>query len=302
MFIALNEYNQVPEGERKDFIMASILKNYGGDDRESFTAAEVKKTMKTPLTVGSEIIPSIVLLLDGFNEITVKKKELLLELNHLVEQCPGIQVVITSRYDMRGNFNWGHWNLVRLRELEEEKVDAYLQGKGLAVPGPGRLWGLLGNPMMLTLYAASCEVQAYQKNSRYCCFKETVETTGELLWNFIEAQVAKLPDRVGPDEGQVVYYWFLLKYLLPGLGYEMEKQGLFDFTNAQFPGFPPNHEILITERNKIYVPDTSDQGKSRELINIPGLFIQGCSFQNLEKGSEWTEEGVAILKQYHTRF
>jgi hypothetical protein len=234
VFIALNEYNQVPEGKREDFIIASILKNYGDDDRESFTAADVKKTMKTPLTKGSVIIPSIVLLLDGFNEITVEKKELLLELNHLVEQCSGIQVVITSRYDMRGNFNWGHWNLVRLQELEEEKVAEYLQSKGLAVLGPGRLRGLLGNPMMLTLYAASCEVQTYQKNSRYCCFKETVETPGELLWNFIEAQVAILPERVGPGENQVVYYWFLLKYLLPGLGYEMEKQGLFDFTNAQF--------------------------------------------------------------------
>jgi hypothetical protein len=96
--------------------------------------------------VGSEIIPSIVLLL---------------ELNHLAEQCPGIQVVITSRYDMRGNFNWGHWNQVRLRELEEEKVEEYLQGKGLVVPGPGRLRGLLGNPMMLTLYAAIDKLQYF---------------------------------------------------------------------------------------------------------------------------------------------
>jgi hypothetical protein len=234
VFITLNEFNQVPSGKREDFIIASILKNYGGDDRESLTAAELKRTMETPLTVGCKIIPSIVLLLDGFNEITVEKKELLLELNHLVEQCLGIQVVITSRYDMRGNFNWCHWNLVQLQELEGGKVAEYLQGKDLEVPGPGRLWGLLGNPMMLTLYAASCEVQAYQKNSRYCCFKEIVETPGELFWNFIEAQVAKIQERVGPDEGHVVYYWFLLKYLLPGLGYEMEKQGLFDFTNTQF--------------------------------------------------------------------
>ncbi|HLP46637.1 MAG TPA: hypothetical protein VK469_11845, partial [Candidatus Kapabacteria bacterium] len=30
------------------------------------------------------------------------------------------------------------------------------------------------------------------------------------------------------------YYWFLLKYLLPGLGFEMEKAGLFAFTFSQF--------------------------------------------------------------------
>lgn len=234
VFIALNEFNQVLEGKREDFIISSVLNNYGGENGEQLTVAQVKKTMKTPLRAGSDFIPSIVLLLDGFNEITVERRELLLELNHLAEQCPGIQIVITSRYDMRGNFNWGHWNLVRLKELEEEKIEAYLQGKGMAVPGQERLRVLLRNPMMLTLYAASCDVQENQQDSRYCCFKDTVETPGELLWNFIEAQVAKLPERVGLDESQTVYYWFLLKFLLPGLGYEMEKAGLFAFTYAQF--------------------------------------------------------------------
>jgi hypothetical protein len=49
------------------------------------------------------------------------------------------------------------------------------------------------------------------------------------------------------------------------------------------------------------VPNASAKGKERKLINIPGLFIQGCSFQNLEKGSQWTAKGLAILKQYHAR-
>jgi len=234
LFIALNEFNQVPEGERRDFILSSVLKNYCREEGGPLTAEELEKTMKTPLQSGKVSIPSIFLLLDGFNEITIEKRELLLELNHLVEQCPGIQVVITSRYDMRGNFNWGRWNLVQLKELDEDKVEEYLQGQGMVVSENERLITLIKNPMMLTLYAASCEVQENHQDSRYCCFKETVESPGELLWNFIEAQVAKLPDRVGMDEAKVVYYWFLLKYLLPGLGYEMEKEGLFAFTYAQF--------------------------------------------------------------------
>ena len=104
----------------------------------------------------------------------------------------------------------------------------------MSQPEPGRLRRLLRNPMMLTLYAASCEIQKNHQDSRYCSFKELVETPGELLWNFIQSQVARLPERIGQDEARVVYYWYLLNYLLPGLGYEMEKQGLFAFTNAQF--------------------------------------------------------------------
>jgi WD40 repeat protein len=65
-------------------------------------------------------------------------------------------------------------------------------------------------------------------------------------------------------------------------------------------GFPTKDKNikLKTDGNKIFVPDASGQGE-RELINIPGLFIQGCSFQNLEKGSQWSEEGLEILRQYH---
>lgn len=231
VFIALNEFNN-RTNVTGDFILSLIAKSYLDDERLKNVLNKLFKARGQ--WVDGKKVPSVVLLLDGFNEITVERRELLLELNHLAEQCPGIQIVITSRYDMRGNFNWGHWNLVRLKELEEEKVEEYLQGKGMAVPGQERLRGLLRNPMMLTLYAASCEVQENQRDSRYCCFKDTVESPGELLWNFIEAQVAKLPERVGLDEAQVVHYWFLLKYLLPGLGYEMEKDRLLTFTYTDF--------------------------------------------------------------------
>jgi WD40 repeat protein len=72
--------------------------------------------------------------------------------------------------------------------------------------------------------------------------------------------------------------------------------------NPQIPGYPPKEKSreLRIDDNKIYAPSTSGQEEC-ELINIPGLFIQGCSFQNLEKGSEWSPEGLAILKQYHAR-
>jgi hypothetical protein len=65
--------------------------------------------------------------------------------------------------------------------------------------------------------------------------------------------------------------------------------------------FFPNIKVK-TEGNKIYVPDALGKGKERVLINIPGLFIQGCSFQNLEKGSQWSKEGLEILRQYHASF
>jgi hypothetical protein len=55
---------------------------------------------------------------------------------------------------------------------------------------------------------------------------------------------------------------------------------------------------LKIDGNTIRVTDSS--GKIiRELINVPGLFIHGCSFQNLEKESQWSQDGLKILKMYH---
>jgi hypothetical protein len=234
VFIALNDFNQVSEAKREGFILESISKNYG---LGKTSPGQIESLMKTPLQHGEGFIPSMVLLLDGFNEITVEKRPLLIELNRLAEQFPGVQVIITGRLDMRGNFNWSHWHPVRLKELEDDQVDRYLRehaAAGTAVPGKGRLGNLIKNPMMLTLFVASCEVQEKHRDTRYCSFKDRVASPGELLWNFIEAQVALLPDKVGPGEDRVFYYWFLLKYLLPGLGFEMEKAGLFAFTYTQF--------------------------------------------------------------------
>jgi len=232
IFIALNELNQVSEPERKGFILHMIRQNYGNSE---IPLASIETLMQTPLTLQGtdDFIPSVVLLLDGFNEITVEKRELLIELNRLAEQCPRIQVVITGRSDMRPSFNWNHWNLVELKALEDHQIETYLQEKKMAVPRQERLLSLLRNPMMLTLYAASCEVQARHTGSAYCCFKEKVETTAQLLWNFMEAQVGNLPERLGQDQGKIYYYKFLLKHFLPALGFEMEKARLFDFTVDQ---------------------------------------------------------------------
>jgi hypothetical protein len=229
VFIALNEFNK-EEGKRDRFILGKITEYYG---QGKVSIDQIEAIMKTPLQDGDEFLPSMVLLLDGFNEITGEKRELLLELNHLMEHCPGIQIVITSRYDMRGNFNWGHWNLVTLQSLDTDKVNKYLQEKRVAIPQQERLLKLLENPMMLTLYAAAHEVQKKYAGSIYCCFKEKVETSGELLWNYMEAQVGNLLEMLGLNIPQIYYYKFLLKFFLPALGFEMEKARLFDFTVEQ---------------------------------------------------------------------
>jgi WD40 repeat protein len=223
VFIQLNEINTVPEEKRMDFILSAIARDYF-DGRVS--ADEIMRFLKEPRDV-----PAVLLLLDGFNEVTVDNKELLNQIRKLMEQARGVQVVITSRYDMRSAYGWGQIHLLELRGLEEKQVREYLEKKKSKMP-EGGLLPLLRNPMMLTLYTSTCEVQGRYAGD----FKEKVKTAGELLWNFMEAQAVKLPERLLDDQEEIARYRFLLKCLLPALGYEMEKAGLFSFTPEQLHG------------------------------------------------------------------
>jgi hypothetical protein len=216
VFIQLNEINTVPEEKRMDFILSTIRRDYFDG---SVIEEEILFFLREPRDV-----PAVVLLMDGFNEVTVDNKELLIQLRKLMEQARGVQVVITSRYDMRKAYGWEHLHLLELRGLEEKQVREYLEEKNIKMPD-GRLLPLLRNPMMLTLYTSTCEVQGKYEGD----FKEKVETAGELLWNFMEAQAAVLLERLNFDKKKWWFYKFLLKFMLPAVGYEMEKAGLFAF-------------------------------------------------------------------------
>lgn len=232
VFIQLNEYNQAPESERKNFIASTIRHNYLD---HSISIDDIREAMKIT-DKEEEDPPSIILLLDGFNEITIEKTDLLIELGKIIKHACSVQVVISSRYDMRVNFNWNDLNLLSLQKLEDDHVRSYLKKNKTNIPekqtesGKNRLFTLIKNPMMLTLYSATCEVLDNRKDDRRIDFKKTVETPGELLWNFTESQVAKffLDDNI--EEGKKWFYKFLLKLLLPAIGFEMEKAGQFSLS------------------------------------------------------------------------
>ncbi|MGE5341688.1 MAG: hypothetical protein ACM3SY_09425 [Candidatus Omnitrophota bacterium] len=229
VFIALNEINSRPENQRHDFILDMIREHYG---EFRLTLDQIKPLMKTPLQGGQNFIPSMVLLLDGQNEVTVDN-QLVLEIKTIAEQYPGVQIVITGRWDIRKEWGFIHWGGLMLKPLEDHQIAEYLKKIRKNLPEGTELKNLIRNPMMLTLYTASCEIQENHQHTPGCDFKPDVETPGELLWNFMQAQVAVWRDKLGQDEKQIAYYKFLLIFLLPGLGYEMEKAGLFAFTKEQ---------------------------------------------------------------------
>ncbi len=244
VFIQLNEINHWEKTSNGNRFITDQMNRYYLNT--SVTEISLLNLMKNPMVYGDGGAPAVILLLDGFNEITVEENrcELLLELLDIMEQCAGVQVVVTSRYDMRAAMNWGHFHLLELLGPKEESISKYLKSRRLEIPGKKqkekteaktRLKSLLTNPMMLTIYASTSEVvkKHQEQNIGQYDFKEEVETNGELLWNFMECQAACMMDRTDKKEAEKWFYRFLLHFMLPALGFRMEKQGDFEIRGDQ---------------------------------------------------------------------
>ncbi|MEJ7736277.1 MAG: TIR domain-containing protein [Chitinophagaceae bacterium] len=233
IFITLHEYNTVSEGERPDFIAKRIIWNYLGIKESRGEAMDVLwDVFKTASKKG---MPNIVLLLDGFNEVTAdpaQKRHLLLELQELRQKGKAVQMVLSSRYEM--NFTWAEgFQTVELRPLDEENVKTYLQAQRVNYPEDQRLRQILQNPMMLTLYANANEIIEKYKLDKQFEFKPYTTTQGELLWNYLEAQIVKLAKIYGREAADFYYYKFMIRHFLPYLGFEMEQAGQFIFEQNQ---------------------------------------------------------------------
>jgi WD40 repeat protein len=112
-----------------------------------------------------------------------------------------------------------------------------------------RLSQLLKNPMMLTLYTATCEVQESHRNDSFIDFRNSAESPGEIIWNFFEAQVARLGEKLGNDISMEWFYRFLLKVLLPAIGYEMERAGKFELSREVLDNFIDNYCIRFSRND-----------------------------------------------------
>jgi WD40 repeat protein len=238
VFIPLNEYNETNESGKKEFIQQMIRRFYLDDSTHQ---RELMDVFKKPFKKSTSGVPSVMLLLDGLNEVSIEKTGLIIEIREILEHWQGVQLIVSSRSDLRNNMGWTDFHLLELIGLSNQQIDKYLRewNSSLLASAKARVESeypireLLKNPMMLTIYGASCEiVKIHGKNSQYD-FKQRVEMPGDLLWNFIETQVVKcnLPDAQEGDKN--VFYKFLLKIMLPALGYEMEKVGRFQLTGDE---------------------------------------------------------------------
>lgn len=224
IFIPLNEYNNFKYNENSaNFIFDFIQRNYLG--YAEVTVSEINRLWDVFRRKVNEEFPSVILILDGFNEISVEKRLLLIELQNIVELAWPTQIIVSSRYGIIDS--WAtNFEKVHLLTLTKNQIQNYLASLELPNVLNRKMYYILKNPMMLTIYAGTNKNQlAYSEDPKINYIKD-VSNEAEIIWNFFELQLIKAIRF--KSEAEQYFTLFLVRMVLPYLGYKMECNGSFD--------------------------------------------------------------------------
>jgi hypothetical protein len=245
VFVALNEYNTLPENEQSDFILRSIALNCGLiDNLPDDWMNNLWDILRQPQI---DSTPTLLILLDGFNEVTAERTPLLAELNMIAQEAHGVQMVITSRYAEIRTYHWAEKSeILELQPLPELVVSGYLQMLGIGAQSDNKLSQLLVNPMMLNIFAGSSQyAHTHATDPRFRFMP--ARSVGELLWNFTEALLVKSYEEHADSHCEQAWIRFLIRYVLPYIAYRMDVNGDFFIAYGRRANPQFNFKSLVDE-------------------------------------------------------
>ena len=235
--------------------------------------------------------PSLLLLLDGFNEIpAANRMEILEKLRQWQIDHPGVQYIAVSRpldgLDLAGSLGEGTI-AIELAPLERYVVQEYLQD---CVPGKSlprddsNVWDFLGYPMFLTLYIKAAKL----KTTAACAYSLAPRETdgpGGIIWNYLQRELLRIR-----SEKWVVRCAVACEYLLPRVAYEMvkkhrftiEKEDLYQLVQDMITGFNPTRVpdhiddvfAFYEERHPGSYPRLKDYNLMETILQETGLIVE----------------------------
>ncbi len=230
IYVPLREYNNVDESGKELFITSYIGSQY------ILSLEEPNEIYLRILRGLAESETRILLLLDGINEVTCDQVPLRKEIDSVwLKEEKSVMVMVSSRYDPRLNFRWNNFGLIQLQELDKATVNHYLQSNEIEkLPNNSPLLYALRTPMLVNLYVKVLQNDSSFSGNPLLAYKENVERTTDILWNYTESLLLNLYERIKYDEAEFAFRVFALKHILPALAYECVKSGKNQFEYLEF--------------------------------------------------------------------
>lgn len=205
--------------QKKDVLLDAILENlHFTKDIVTYDGArhQLKTLLSMPLKTKSGDLPTLILLLDGFNEIKGDTSYLTEEIA-LLSKLPGIRMVVSSRSDVE-NLSFSRCAVSPLRDKDIEDA---LSACGLLLPKSEEIRNLLKTPLMLSVF-----IKASGEDKQLSVQKEE-----ELMEAYVASLLNKEKEALGEEEAEKYRVEAAVRYVLPALSEVMERDGML--TDAQ---------------------------------------------------------------------
>lgn len=223
IYIPLNQYTY-----KKDinFIDSFIKEHYNED---------ILKINKTLLSTDKQFMPSILLILDGINEVLTNKQFLEKEIVEWSkkENC---QLIINSREDIKILGSLGKFKNLEYSRLDDTTVTDFLKSK-LAMDTINEikknqdLFYLLHNTFMLKIFVDIHEIKntidiQLNKNINTDFNINEIKTEGETLDYFLKIQELKIKQNFQNQNINNILISFIFKIFLPMTAFYMDEKSL----------------------------------------------------------------------------
>ena len=209
----------------EDLIEKHIKMEVLEEDEELFR--QLKTLRKTKWEKG----PVLLLLLDGFNELS--SDTLRGSVSRDIERWakyPGIQIITSSRYDIHNYVSLqSDFSKIELQRISKEKVCDYLDRVNMPIPTDAALLELITNPLLLTLYIKT-EIIRSQRSSSFARFKET-KNAGTLIWNYLQCELWRFRNGQINDAKPGV---IAMEFIAPYIAWKMQQQSCFSLSELEF--------------------------------------------------------------------
>ena len=221
IYIPLHE---LPEGDNpiERYIKNKILKN------KEKLYDDLLELIDGPWDNG----PKLLLLLDGFNEISAEHKVTISKDIKYWSEYEGVQVITSSRYDIHSYVALGkNCSAIKLQPLSEMTVEEYLKSKDICPPTVDAVKKLITTPLLLTLYAMTERVME-ERESDSSDFKE-VRNAGSLVWNYLQCELWNF----GKENEDAKNAIIAMEFIAPYIAWRMQQNTLFVLNKKEFHDF-----------------------------------------------------------------
>jgi len=181
--------------------------------------------------------PRLVLLLDGFNEISLHDRYTIARDIEAWSRKNGVQTITASRFDVRNTLPGlsGEYHTIKLQPLPRDIISEYLLRNNVKMPDENSsLWDVIDYPLMLMLYSQT-EVARNQRCAVPLAWR-VAENAGEIIWNYLQQELLRCSQSSG-NCADALNSVIATEYIAPFISWQMVRSNRFTLTEEEFEGY-----------------------------------------------------------------